>query len=494
MSRTVRALAEIVGGVVHGDPDVDVSDVTHDSREAGRGTLFVAVQGATFDGHDYVPDAVAAGCPAVCVTRPMRSGASEIVVEETRQAMGPISSLVHGNPSHDLDVIGVTGTNGKTTVTHYIDSIASANGLKSGLIGTVETRLGDVSFPTVRTTPEAPELQRLLRSMGEAGADLVNVEVSSHALDMERVSGTRFAVAAFTNLSRDHLDYHGTMEAYRSAKLRLFADYEVGTAVINIDDPVGAGIAHAHRGRVVRVGAGGDVAANEVETSLDGSTFQILTPYGAAAVFAPVVGRFNVDNLLIAIGSCLALGISLEATVDAAGRLDTVPGRFELVSGDSPVTVIVDYAHTPEGVGKAIGVAREATSGRVIALVGAGGDRDRDKRPLMGEAAARSDIPVITSDNPRSEDPESIIAEVILGVDGGGGGLIVEPDRRLAIEKAIGVAHPGDVVLILGKGHETGQEISGTLHPFDDRLEARRVLGLGASATDSPSASGSMSR
>jgi len=491
MSSSVSDLAYLVDGVVRGDPAVEVSDVTHDSREAGPGTLFVAIRGEHFDGHDFVSEAIAAGSPAVCVETGQEIDVTHLVVDSTRSVLGPISSEVQENPSHGLPVVGITGTNGKTTVTHYISSLAEASGLDAGLIGTVETRLGTTVYPTERTTPEASKLQRLLRTMKDAGADLVSVEVSSHALAMGRVSGTRFAVAAFTNLSQDHLDYHGTMEAYGDAKKRLFAEYEVGTAVVNIDDPVGAEIASRFRGPLLTVGVDGDVRATDLRTSLTVSTFDLTTPGATTPVSAPVAGSFNVENLLMAVGCCLALGMTHNAIVAGIGSISTVPGRFELVSGESPVAVIVDYAHTPQGIAAAIGAARESTPGRVIAVVGAGGDRDRDKRGLMGRAAAKADLAVITSDNPRSEDPRDIIAEVVADLDDSDG-VLVEADRRIAISRAIAAAKEGDVVLILGKGHEIGQEVSGEVHPFDDRVVARDALATDSGAADVVPGSGSM--
>jgi UDP-N-acetylmuramoyl-L-alanyl-D-glutamate--2,6-diaminopimelate ligase len=371
-------------------------------------------------------------------------------------------------------VVGVTGTNGKTTVTHYVESLMNQAGRTAGLIGTVRTRVGDTLLPSVRTTPEATDFQRLLAEMRGLGAEVVAAEVSSHALEMSRVAGTRFEVAAFTNLSQDHLDFHGTMESYQLAKERLFREYEVGTAVVNVADPVGAGIADWATMPVITVGSGGSLHARSLSTSLRGSSFELVTDRGSVPVRSGVIGGFNIDNALVAAGCCLALGLTVAEIGEGLDKLGGVPGRFERVSGDDPVHVIVDYAHTPQGVEQAIAVARSVGDGMVIAVVGAGGDRDREKRPLMGSAATTADFALLTSDNPRSEDPGQILAEVASGAHGRA--VILEVDRRTAIERAIAMAGPGDVVLILGKGHETGQEVDGEILPFDDREIARQVL------------------
>jgi UDP-N-acetylmuramoyl-L-alanyl-D-glutamate--2,6-diaminopimelate ligase len=449
------------------------------------------VRGASHDGHDFVTAAIQAGSPAVAVEVSQQISAGQIVVDDTRAAMGPMASRVHGDPSTDLAVVGVTGTNGKTTVTHYVESMMSQAGRTTGLIGTVETRVGGTELASVRTTPEATDFQRLLAEMKLLGAEVVAAEVSSHALEMNRVTGTRFEVAAFTNLSQDHLDFHGSMAAYRAAKERLFREYEVGTAVVNVADPVGAGIAHWAEMPVLTVGRGGSVQALNVETSLRGTTFELVTEHESADVESSLIGEFNVENALVAAGCCLALGLTVDDIATGLGSLQGVPGRFEQVSGDSEVHVIVDYAHTPGGVEQAISAAGSVTSGRVIAVVGAGGDRDRDKRPLMGSAASRADLAVLTSDNPRSEDPGQILAEVASGV-ADRGQVAIEVDRRAAIEMAIEMAVPGDVVLILGKGHETGQETMGEILPFDDREVAREILAGRGSAGIGPD-SGSMS-
>jgi UDP-N-acetylmuramoyl-L-alanyl-D-glutamate--2,6-diaminopimelate ligase len=482
-------ISDLVGGRLVGDPGIWLDDVTHDSRMAGPAVLFVAVRGGSHDGHDFVRAAVRAGSPAVAVEVTQETPAGQVVVNDTRAAMGPMASRVHGDPSTDLAVVGVTGTNGKTTVTHYVESLMGQAGQVTGLIGTVHTRVGETTLSSVRTTPEATDFQRLLAEMRGLGAQVVAAEVSSHALEMRRVAGTRFEVAAYTNLSQDHLDFHGTMDSYRRAKERLFREFEVGTAVINIADPVGADIAGWAEMPVITVGNRGSVQARHVKTSLQGSSFELVTEQGSVEVEARLIGEFNVENALVAAGCCIALGLTVDEIAKGIGRLSGVPGRFEQVSGGAEVRVIVDYAHTPGGVEQAISVARTVADGRVIAVVGAGGDRDREKRPLMGRAASKADFAVLTSDNPRSEDPAQILDEVASGAEGPE--IELEVDRRTAIEIAINQASPGDVVLILGKGHETGQEIMGEILPFDDRDVAREIL-ADRGSTGMGSGSGSM--
>ena len=488
-----RKLAELaieIGGVTHGDPDVIVTDVTHDSRHAAQGTMYVAVRGSHFDGHDFIGGAIAAGSTAVCVDHFTGSGVAELEVADTRAVMGPLSAAVHGDPSATVAVVGVTGTNGKTTVTHYVESIMASAGRTPGLIGTVHTRVGEHALVSERTTPEATDFQRLLAEMRDLGANVIAAEISSHALALGRVSATKFAVAAFTNLSQDHLDFHGDMASYQAAKERLFRDYEVGVAVINVNDPVGREIGGWASPPRILIGRG-DLWAENVATSLQGTSFDLLAGGFRIPVVAPLIGAFNVENALVAAGCCLALGLDMEEVVAGLRVLSPVPGRFELVSSPFPVHVVVDYAHTPEGIHQAIAVAREVAPGRVIAVFGAGGDRDKEKRPLMGRAAIEADLSVLTSDNPRSEDPEAIMRDVMSGIEESE--VVVEADRRRAIEHAIRAASPGDVVLVLGKGHEKGQEIGDRVLPFDDKVVAGEILERIARSSDLGGGSGSMS-
>ncbi len=476
-SRTDRVadLAALVGGEVVGGGDVVVRDVTHDSRQAGPGTLFVAVPGSLYDGHRFVGDAIAAGSPAVMVERRLELSAAQIVVSDTRKAMAPVAAAVHGRPTERLELIGVTGTNGKTTVTHMIEAMVTAAGRTSGLVGTVHTRVGANSIPNTRTTPEATDFQRLLARMADAGAEVVAAEVSSHALALGRVNAARFAVAAFTNLSQDHLDFHGDMDAYFAAKVELFDARRTRQAVVNIDDPAGRRLVEMLAIPLTTVGEGGDISLGDVESGVKMSRFVIATPEGQADVILPLGGRFNVDNAAMAVGCARAVQVGLEDAVGALNTFAGVPGRFELVSGDDPVRVVVDYAHTPAGISQAIATARSSGAKRVIVVFGAGGDRDREKRPRMGAAASSADVAIVTSDNPRSEDPQAIIAGVLAGV-ADPQQVRADPDRRSAIRWAIEQAREGDVVLVLGRGHERGQEVAGRSLPFDDRLVARDVL------------------
>jgi UDP-N-acetylmuramoyl-L-alanyl-D-glutamate--2,6-diaminopimelate ligase len=491
--RTLGELATLVGGKLQGDPDIPVVDVTHDSRLVQPGWLYAALRGNRVDGHDFVGDALAAGAAAVCVEHETIADVPQLLVADSRKALGPLSAATHDYPSRDVAVVGITGTNGKTTVTHYVESIAVASGLETGLIGTIHSRIGDETLPAGLTTPEASDFQRLLARMRDEGVSLAPVEVSSHALELGRVSGTTFAVAAFTNLSQDHLDFHGDMSSYRAAKERLFTDYQVGTAVINIDDPVGAEIAADYRGELLTVGGGGDVSIRETEHLTGGRTrFHLDTPWGDAEVEAPVIGGFNVANLAIASACSVAAGIDFGHVVDALSHVAGVPGRFEVVSGDDPISVIVDFAHTPEAVARAVETGKGLTRGKVIALLGAGGDRDRRKRPAMGAAISTADLSFITSDNPRSEDPADIVAAVQSGL-AAGADHVIEVDRRTAIGMAIDAADDGDVVLILGRGHETHQQVGGEKLEFDDRLVAAEALDRRRKSADPGGAPGSVS-
>jgi UDP-N-acetylmuramoyl-L-alanyl-D-glutamate--2,6-diaminopimelate ligase len=490
--RTLGELAALVGGEVRGEPATTVIDVTHDSRLVQPGWLYVALEGSRVDGHVFVGEARAAGASAVCVERETDEQVPQLLVADTRAALGPLSSVTHDDPSHTVDVVGVTGTNGKTTVTHYLESIANDSGLRTGLIGTIHNRIGDETLPGGLTTPEASEFQRLLARMRDEGVSLAAVEVSSHALELGRVRGTRFAVAAFTNISQDHLDFHGDMSSYRAAKQRLFTDYEVGTAVVNVDDPVGVDIAAGFSGTLLTVGEDGDIRASGLEPISTGTRFSLDTPWGSVEVVAPVMGGFNVANLAMASACALGAGIDFDEVVENLVRVRQVPGRFEIVSGDDPIVVVVDYAHTPEGVARVVATGREMTTGRVIGLIGAGGDRDRRKRPAIGVAISSADLSIITSDNPRSEEPEDIAAAVASGLKPGRN-HVIEVDRRTAIGMAIEAADDGDIVLILGRGHETHQQVGDERLEFDDRLVAAECLARRRSSTESGGASGRMS-
>lgn len=461
-------LATLVAGELVGDPATLVLDVTHDSRTVSRGALYIAVPGTKFDGHAFVADAAMNGAAGLCVSRMVVSDLPTLVVRDTRAVMGTVSAEVHGHPSNEAAVLGVTGTNGKTTVTFMLESIANAAGRASGLIGTVLTRIGSAVIANPRTTPEATNFQRLLRTMVNRGADVIACEVSSHALALGRVDGTDFAVGAFTNLSQDHLDFHRDMEDYFEAKASLFDRSR--RRVVWIDDPYGARLAARHPDALT-VGWNAEVRPSAIEVVEGGTRFRLHLPDGNADVLIRLQGRFNVANAVVAAASAHFVGIGVADVASGLQALSSVPGRFEVLQGDYPMRVVVDYAHTPEGIATVIETARTLTNGRVLVIFGAGGDRDHSKRPEMGRAGSRADVVVVTSDNPRSEDAESIIDEIMSGVDHPGALRVV--DRRRAIHTGLEAAAPGDIVLILGKGHEPGQEIAGVIHPFDDRIVVR---------------------
>ncbi len=474
---TLRELMSGAGTVELGTraAELEVSGLAYDNRAVTPGSLFFCVPGLRRDGHDFAPDAVARGAVALVVERPLGSGVPELLVGSARSAMAQAAARFYGDPSRQLAVIGVTGTNGKTTTTFLLRALLEEDGRPCGLLGTVKRVIGGRSEPVERTTPEAIDLQRDLRAMLDAGDRACAMEVSSHALALSRVEGVRFAAAIFTNLTQDHLDFHPTMEDYFQAKRRLLVEGG-GARVVNVDDAYGRRLA-AELGDAITfaVERPADFTAHDVRIAPGGSRFTISMPDGQIAARSPLPGSFNVANVLGAVAAARALGISaatIELALPGAGR---VPGRFERVDEGQDFTVLVDYAHTPDSLSNALVTARELTSRRLICVFGCGGDRDRAKRPLMGEIATRlADAVIVTSDNPRSEDPAAIIAEILAGA---GSGAQREPDRRLAIERAIAVARAGDIVVIAGKGHEQGQELAGGRKlPFDDVTVARAAL------------------
>jgi UDP-N-acetylmuramoyl-L-alanyl-D-glutamate--2,6-diaminopimelate ligase len=468
---------------VRGSADVDVEAVVSDSRASRPGSLFACVPGSTTDGHAHAPAAVANGAVALLVERVLPLDVVQVRVDSVRRVVGPLAARVLGEPSRSLRVLGVTGTNGKTTTAYLLDAIARAGGDTTGLIGTIETRVGQVVSPPEHTTPEAADLQLLFARMREVGARTVAMEVSSHALDQYRVDGTRFAATCFTNLSQDHLDYHGSMDDYFEAKARLFTDAFTDRAAINVDDRYGALLAERARNAGVQVvtysTAHGDVHATDVARNRNGSRFEVRWPDGErAAVTTTLVGPFNVENAIGAATTARLAGFSVDAIVDGLARTTVVPGRMERVGSGQPFTVLVDYAHTPDALERVLSAARSLTEpgARVVLVYGCGGDRDRGKRPLMGTVASRgADVAILTSDNPRSEAPEAIVEDVLGGV-APSSRPIVELDRRAAIHAAVREARTGDVVVIAGKGHESGQTIGAQTRPFDDRVVAREEL------------------
>ena len=497
-------LAGATVGELAGDDGVEVSGLAYDSRRVRPGALFFCVVGRSSDGHRFAPAAVDAGAVALVVDRDLDLPVTQVKVADVREAMAPIAVRFWGDPTATLRVVGITGTNGKTTTAFLVRRIVESHGGGTGLLGTVKRVVGGVEEEVERTTPEAIDLQETFHRMLEAGDSACAMEVSSHALAYRRTAGVRFAVAVFTNLTQDHLDFHGDMEAYFEAKRTLFLSSAEppgsasdlgwrppGAAAINVDDPYGARLAADIRAdgsypllTFSPSGAeGADLRALERSFDAGGSRFVCASANAAVEVRTPLPGHFNVENALAALAACRLLGVPVEAGATALAGAGRVPGRFEPVDEGQPFAVLVDYAHTPDSLENVLRAARRLTEGRLIAVFGCGGDRDREKRPLMGEIAARlADATIVTSDNPRSEEPEAIIREILAGIpahDGGEGrdDVTVEADRRAAIGLALGTAAPGDTVVIAGKGHEQGQEFEGGRKvPFDDRVVAGEEL------------------
>ena len=468
---TLGRLATVTAGQLVGPADVEINDVTHDSRSAGPGDLFVAIRGSNRDGHDFIAGANAS---AACVEDLADVALPQIVVADTRRVLPLLAAEVHGHPSRRLDVVGVTGTNGKTTVTHMLASVVSASGRLPGVVGTVGARIGDDRVDIERTSPEATDFQRLLARMVAKKVQVAAVEVSSNAVVLGRVDATEFRVVAFTNLSQDHLDFHTDMEEYFAAKARLFTD-GAGSAVICVDEVWGRRLVELTDRDVITTGSRGIIRARSLVDGLEMSRFDLVTPEGAVPIELPIGGSFNVSNALVAAGCARVLGLSLEAIGTGLMNMEPIPGRMEVIDAGQEFRILVDYAHTPDGINEVLDTVRPLVAGRTLVVVGAGGDRDQAKRPAMGEAVSRADVAFITSDNPRTEDPAEIVAQVAAGA-GEAAELVLEPNRRTAIEMAISIAEAGDVVLILGKGHEPGQEIGGRVIPFDDRVVAREAV------------------
>lgn len=485
----VNALSE---ASVRGDVDREVLDLTDDSRRVRPGSLFVAVTGVHADGHLFLRQAVEAGAAAVVVESGhirvdeiAAIGVPVIEVNDSRQFLGVLASRFYGNPSRRLRMVGVTGTNGKTTTTYLCKSILEAGGARVGMIGTVAYHIGEERLEATHTTPGAIELQGLLRRMVDSGMETVVMEVSSHALALDRTAGCAFGTAIFTNLTQDHLDFHVNMQDYFRAKVRLFEGLgPQARAIVNIDDAYGERVAAASPAPVwtYAIDRPADLRAEAVQVSLEGLEFTARTPAGTAVLRSPLVGRHNVYNILAAVGAGLQRGLTLSTIVEGVGRLSNVPGRFERVDAGQSFTVIVDYAHTEDALYRLLVTVQAVKTGSVITVFGCGGDRDRGKRPKMGRVAGLlSDVVVVTSDNPRTEDPAVIIREVEPGIktgllEAGRGRYVTYVDRREAIQYAIGQARPGDIVVIAGKGHEDYQIVGKDKHPFDDRVLAREVI------------------
>jgi UDP-N-acetylmuramoyl-L-alanyl-D-glutamate--2,6-diaminopimelate ligase len=452
-----RIAESLSSSQVVGDPAVEITDLAYDTRAVTGGALFFCVRGARFDGHELADRAIDSGAAALVVEHPVASKVPQIIVDDSRAAMAAVAQEFFGHPSQELEIAAVTGTNGKTTTAFLVYAILEAAGRKPGLLGTIESRIGGEVRPAIRTTPEAIDLHRAFREILDAGGRSAAMEATSHGSQLGRLDGIRFSSLAFTNLTQDHLDLHGTMENYFEAKRRLFLEGRP-PAAINVGDQWGRKLAQ-DRPDALTYGFAADAE---------------IRPEALVGIDLKLRGRFNVENALAALASARLLGIEDDAIAGGLESLDGVPGRFEAVDEGQPFTVIVDYAHTPDSLENVLTTARELDSGHVICVFGCGGDRDREKRPLMGRTVAElADLPIVTSDNPRSEDPGAIIDEILAGMDG-------DPemiqDRRSAITRAVEIAEPGDVVVIAGKGHEQGQQFRDRTVPFDDREVAREAL------------------
>ncbi len=472
-------IAALAPREVVGHAPVEIRDLAYDARAVEPGSLFFCVPGGRADGHEFAPQAVEAGAAALVVERPLEVTVPQLVVDSARNAMPVAADEFFGRPTERLQVAGVTGTNGKTTTAFLLYAILAAAGRRPGLLGTIESRVGGERRPAIRTTPEAIDLQRAFREMLDAGDRSAAVEATSHGSALGRLERVRFGALVFTNLTQDHLDFHGTLEAYFDAKRRLFTEARPPAAV-NVGDEHGRRLAEELSGRqeLVTFGLADDaeIRADELELGPRGARFRA----GGIDLETRLRGRFNVENVLGAVAAARLLGIDDDAIAYGIKELRGVPGRFEAVDEGQPFAVLVDYAHTPDSLENVLRTARDLARNRVICVFGCGGDRDRGKRPLMGRIASElADVAIVTSDNPRSEEPEAIIAEIVAGA----GNAEVEPDRREAIARAVEAAGDGDVVVIAGKGHEQGQQFADRTIPFDDREVAREALRrLGAAA------------
>ncbi|WP_419872876.1 UDP-N-acetylmuramoyl-L-alanyl-D-glutamate--2,6-diaminopimelate ligase [Candidatus Pristimantibacillus sp. PTI5] len=474
-----------------GDGETELTGIETDSRLITEGQLFICLRGHTVDGHLFAPQAAAAGAAALIAERELDLPVPQIIVRDCRLAMAVVANHFYRYPSDAVRLIGVTGTNGKTTTTYLIEQILNDQKLPTGVIGTIERRFAGCSYPMTSTTPQTLQLQRYLGEMRDAGTQYCAIEVSSHALEQGRVKGCRFRTAVFTNLSQDHLDYHETMNRYAAVKGLFFsrlgnvysAEESVRTyAVLNADDPLAAEYAELTAAEVVTYGIDkdADVRASNIKITSKGTTFHVQTFRGEIDVVLQMAGKFNVYNALAAISAVLIEGVELSAITASLSSIPGVPGRVEAVNAGQDFAVIVDYAHTPDGLENVLRAIEQFAEKRIICVFGCGGDRDRTKRPLMGNIAVKyADYAIITSDNPRTEPPELILKDIEIGLinskkDPSSYEFII--DRRAAIQKAVEMASPGDVVLIAGKGHETYQDINGTKHPFDDRKVAKEAI------------------
>ncbi|NLJ41257.1 MAG: UDP-N-acetylmuramoyl-L-alanyl-D-glutamate--2,6-diaminopimelate ligase [Clostridiales bacterium] len=463
-----------------GTGDIEIGDMYYDSRRVTADSLFFCIKGLTVDGHNYAAQAVERGAKALVLERDVNTteDITKVFVRDSKVAMANIAKNYYKDPTQGITFIGVTGTNGKTTITHLVKAVLEEIGQRVGLIGTITNMIGDRKIPSAHTTPESLDLQRLLREMADENADSIVMEVSSHSLSLGRVEGCQYDIGAFTNLSRDHLDFHPTMEEYRDAKAKLFAQSKM--AVINVDDESGRWIKDRFEGRVMTYGIckEADIYARDLEITDKGVTFNLHSPEGEIPINLAIPGIFSIYNALAAAGICLDMGISLEAIAQGLQRVKGIDGRFELLDTGTDYSVILDYAHTPDGLENILETARGFVKGRVLTLFGCGGDRDFTKRPMMGEVAGRfSDLCIITSDNPRSEEPMKIIKQIMPGVKKTGCPYKIIENRKEAIEYALSNAKKGDVVILAGKGHETYQILKNKTIHFDEKEIVMEILG-----------------
>lgn len=492
MSRKISDLAALVeGAVLIGDKNTMVRDIVHDSRQAGRGAMFVCIAGAHVDGHTFIPAVIKQGATALLTDREIEAplGVAVLRVPDLEAALKKVVPYFFNYPAQQMRMIGITGTNGKTTTSYLVRALLRRAGHKVGLIGTIQIMIEDEVLPIHNTTPDIIDLQRTLAHMYEDGMEYVVMEVSSHALDQERVAGCEFDTAVFTNLTQDHLDYHKTMENYMLAKAKLFDNLsEPGvkggkTAVVNLDDPAGQTmLSHADCEHITYAiqAQNADLRAIDVQVHAAGAEFVIQGSFGRVRLPLRITGLFNVYNVMAAVGAALAEDVPIKCIEEVLPKFAGVPGRFELVDAGQPFAVIVDFAHTPDGLENILKTARQIARKRIITVFGCGGDRDRTKRPIMGRIAAElSDVVLATSDNPRTEDPAAILAEVEAGVEEKIGTKPHEKilDRRTAIFRAVELAEPDDIVVIAGKGHENYQILKDRTIHFDDREIAREALG-----------------
>lgn len=477
-------LKELLKGIdyirIEGVQDIGIEDLYYDSREVTPNSLFFCIKGLTVDGHDFAPQAVAKGAKVLVLERDVDvdGDITKVFVPNSKTAMAYMAKNFYRNPTKDINFIGVTGTNGKTTVTYLVKSILEKAGQKVGLIGTISNMIGDRKMPSKFTTPESLELQKLLREMADENVDSVVMEVSSHSLALGRVEGCEYDIGVFTNLSQDHLDFHANMEEYRDAKAKLFTQSKL--AIINEDDKNGRWIKKRVPTKVFTYGIykDADIYARELEITDRGVAFHLHTPSGSIPINLAIPGIFSIYNGLAAASICYNLGISLEIIAQGLQEVKGVDGRFELLDTGTDYSVILDYAHTPDGLENILTTAKEFAKGRIITLFGCGGDRDHGKRPIMGEIAGKySDLCIITSDNPRSEDPMDIINDIVPGIEKTGCDYTIIENRREAIEYALAQAQKDDIVILAGKGHETYQILKDKTIPFDEKQIVAEILG-----------------